>query len=117
MTTETDSQSIPAANKSPKHPQFLGWGGESDGFTVLTVGMIRHDIEHGHYSGIDMWSNLAWIQPGPLDRFPTLVAVQVVPVSDRTVDDRDYIHQRFAVIETVSGRPLVKFDLALDGRA
>ena len=112
---------VATADTEPLPRQYLAWGGEAEGFTIVTAKEIRKDIEQGHYSDYRAWRTFAWIDgenpPGPF-----LIDVEVVGQGRREIDDDDYMHQSFAILISGigvdrAGTVLDEFSTRIDGRA
>ena len=57
--------------------QYLAWGGESEGYSVVTVDEIKKSVETEHYSGITTWEHYVLLRPAETAR-PRYVPVEIL---------------------------------------
>ena len=107
--------------------QYLAWGGESDGYSVVSVEQIRKDLAQESASGTRNWTRFALIGPrvrnpadphqahlagAPAD-WPETWPVEVRGVGRSTHDD--YVTETFILV-TPYGEVLDEFSATHDGR-
>lgn len=97
--------------------QYLAWGGESEGYSIVTAAQIRKDIEQGHYSGYRSWTGFALIGRALGDGLrPALLPVSVVSHTERYTDANDYVYQGYSLVDDEDNE-IESFETRIDGRA
>lgn len=120
MTTDTStfgrllSEMLPltAAPRERPEPQFLVWGGESDGFVVLTANEIARGIEASHYSGDSPWEKVAYIDPAG----PSLSPVDFRWAPQKAIGS-DYLQSEITLVRSSDKVSVGTFTVTIDGRA
>lgn len=101
--------------------QYLAWGGESEGLTLVNTDRIRRDYEYRHYGGGAMWERFALLTPSrhAAAGLPPSIEAASVRQSSRQMDEDDYIYMTYEVLVHRGGLRVVvdTFALRLDGRA
>jgi hypothetical protein len=113
----------------PDPNQYLAWGGEAEGYTIVTVDRIRKDLAQESASGVRMWTRFALIGPRaqrsaalagldaaargmPVD-WPETWPVELRNVGRSSHDD--YVTEAFIIV-TPYGEVKDEFTATHDGR-